>query len=68
MKKEVRGVIFTLAGGCLWGLSGSCGQYLFTNYHVNPSWLTVVRMLVAGVSLILFALLRQRAGWYRAII
>ena len=60
MKKEVRGVIFTLAGGCLWGLSGSCGQYLFTNYQVNSSWLTVVRMLVAGVSLVLFALLRQR--------
>lgn len=60
MKKEVRGVIFTISGGCLWGLSGACGQYLFTNYQVNSSWLTVVRMLVAGTVLVLFALLKQR--------
>ena len=45
----VRGVICTLVGGCCWGFSGNCGQYLFNMHGVDPQWLTVVRMITAGL-------------------
>ncbi|MBR4077526.1 MAG: EamA family transporter [Oscillospiraceae bacterium] len=45
----VRGVLCTLIGGCCWGFSGNCGQYLFNVHGVDPQWLTVVRMITAGL-------------------
>lgn len=63
MSKNTRGTIFTLAGGTLWGLSGVCGQYLFTNYHVDSSWLTAIRMLGAGIMLGILCLIRQRENY-----
>ncbi|MGI6014512.1 MAG: DMT family transporter [Oscillospiraceae bacterium] len=60
MNRTVRGIFCTLAGGTFWGFSGACGQYLFTNYHINSSWLTVVRMLGAGIVLTIFSFLCQR--------
>lgn len=46
-----RGFFCTLIGGIGWGFSGACGQYLFTYQSVSPQWLTVTRMLCAGVIL-----------------
>lgn len=60
MNRDVRGVLFTLGGGIFWGFSGACGQYLFTNYHVDSGWLTNVRLLCAGVVLVLLSLLKDR--------
>lgn len=51
MNKNTRGIVCTLLGGTLWGLSGACGDYLFTNYAMDSSWLTVVRMMGAGIVL-----------------
>ena len=51
MNKNTRGILCTLLGGALWGFSGACSDYLFTNYAMNSSWLTVVRMLGAGIAL-----------------
>ena len=51
MNKNTRGILCTLLGGTLWGFSGACSDYLFTNYAMNSSWLTVVRMLGAGIVL-----------------
>ena len=51
MNRNARGIVCTLIGGALWGFSGACGQYLFTRYQVNSGWLTVVRMVAAGVVL-----------------
>ncbi len=56
----LRGVLCTLLGGCLWGFSGSCGQYLFHHYGVDPQWLTVIRMVGAGTIATLLVLWRQR--------
>ncbi len=60
INRTARGIFCTLAGGTFWGFSGACGQYLFSNYHINSSWLTVVRMLGAGVVLTLVSFLSQR--------
>lgn len=56
----MRGVICTVLGGCLWGFSGNCGQLLFQQYQVDAEWLTVVRMITAGVMTTGMVALRNR--------
>jgi drug/metabolite transporter (DMT)-like permease len=46
-KSTVRGVIFTLVGGALWGLSGTASKFLLSSYSVDPLWLACVRQLGA---------------------
>lgn len=58
--KTARGVFFTLAGGTMWGFSGTCGQYLFTYKNLDSAWVTVTRMLCAGVILLMLGFMRQR--------
>lgn len=60
MSRSLRGAVCTMTGAVLWGFSGACGQYLFTNYQVDPSWLTSVRMMTAGIILTLFIFVKQR--------
>lgn len=48
------GVFLAFISGIIWGFSGVCGEYLFTNKHFDPFWLTSVRLLASG--LILFAI------------
>lgn len=57
-----RGILCTLLGGIGWGFSGACGQYLFTYQEVRPDWLTVVRMVIAGILLCIFFIPRHRAA------
>lgn len=50
-RETVTGITITLIAGILWGFSGTCGQYLFMNYHMDPNWLTSVRMICSGIIL-----------------
>ena len=54
-----RGMGCTLLGGCFWGFSGNCGQYLFNIHNVDPQWLTVVRMITAGLIIVMITLVRR---------
>lgn len=47
-----KGIIITLLGGTFWGISGTMGQFLFQNYHLNTMWLTTMRMIFAGIILL----------------
>ena len=60
--KPVRGVLCTLIGGCCWGFSGNCGQYLFNVHGVDPQWLTVIRMITAGLITVGIVAVRNRAA------
>ncbi len=60
MNRHVRGVVCTLLGGTFWGFSGACGQFLFSKNAVSSQGLTVMRMLGAGLALVLFSLLTRR--------
>lgn len=60
MNRNFRGILCALAGGIFWGFSGACGQYLFARFQLDPSWLTAMRMISAGVILTVFSLLRSR--------
>ena len=49
----------------LWGVSGTCGQFLFQQRNVSVEWLMSVRMLGAGALLLLIALLRNNKDIWR---
>lgn len=53
MEKSIRGIVFTLTGAVLWGLSGSNSEYLMSNYSLPPAWLSTTRMLASGILLLL---------------
>ena len=76
--KMLRGAVFTITGGILWGFSGTCGQYLMQHKGADAGWLTVVRMICAGVILLAVGFWRRErqhdwnlekqrgmpSGWY----
>lgn len=51
---KMKGMLLAIAGPLLWGFSGIAAQYLFSNYHVSPYWLVCLRMLGAGLLLVIF--------------
>lgn len=54
-----KGILGTFFGGVCWGFSGACGQYLFSHYGIDSGLLTCVRMLIAGVFLLVYCFLRK---------
>ena len=61
-----RGVVAALVGGAMWGFSGTCAQYLYQHYEIDPLFITWVRMLGSGI-LFLILLAFPRRGKLRAI-
>ena len=61
-----RGVIAALVGGAMWGFSGTCAQYLYQHYEIDPLFITWVRMLGSGI-LFLILLAFTQCGKLRAI-
>lgn len=55
-KTKWRGIILALTAAILWGISGTCGQFLFMYRNINTEWLVTVRLLVAGILLLLIAI------------
>jgi drug/metabolite transporter (DMT)-like permease len=49
---RVRGFAFAAAGAGLWGISGVVAQDVFSD-GVRPQWLTALRLLTAGLGLLL---------------
>lgn len=60
MSKYTKGVLITLLGGACWGLSGTCSQYLCSVQGIDTRWVTALRLLGAGVVLLLLAAVQQR--------
>ena len=55
-----RGVIAALVGGAMWGVSGTCAQYLYQHYEIDPLFITWVRMLGSGVLFLILLACTQR--------
>lgn len=49
MNQSLKGICFTVAGGCCWGMSGVMGKYLFDAKDLTATWLVTVRLLGAGI-------------------
>lgn len=55
-----QGVIAAIVGGAFWGFSGTCAQYLYQHYAIDPLFITWVRMLGSGVLFLLLLVVTQR--------
>jgi drug/metabolite transporter (DMT)-like permease len=50
-----RANLLAVFAASLWGISGACAQYLFEQKGIRIDWLVTVRLLIAGVLLLLLA-------------
>lgn len=57
---DMIGIIITIIGGCCWGLSGTCGQFLFEYRNVTSKWLVPVRLTTAGIVMLVYFIGRER--------
>jgi drug/metabolite transporter (DMT)-like permease len=55
---SISGTIQALTAAMLWGVSGTCAQFVFEQKHVDAAWLVTMRLLIAGTLLILFAVIK----------
>lgn len=56
-KRDGAGNLITIFAAICWGFSGTCAQYIFTNFPLSPEHLTAIRMLTAGVLLTIYGFL-----------
>ncbi|MCD7724427.1 MAG: DMT family transporter [Clostridiales bacterium] len=50
--KYLLGAVLSVSGGAMWGVSGTCGQFLFTRKGLSCLWLTPIRLFLAGILLL----------------
>lgn len=55
MNQKIKGMCFTIIGGSCWGMSGVMGKYLFNIKNMTATWLVTVRLLVAGILVLLLS-------------
>lgn len=59
MSKQTKGILLAAGGASLWGISGAAAQYLFSTTTISNTWLVSIRLLVAGVLLTLWSLVKS---------
>lgn len=59
-KKQIAGAGITLIGGAFWGISGVVGQYLFEHKNVTANWLVPIRLLCAGMIMLLYFMSKDK--------
>lgn len=60
----LKGTLSTIMGAICWGFSGACGQFLFQNYNLNSNWLTSIRMVVAGIIMCFYMILKEKKEFF----
>ncbi len=55
-KRNFVGTLCCIFGATCWGFSGAFSEALFSNYEIESTWVTSIRMLVAGILLTSIAL------------
>ena len=56
---EVIGIILTLLGATLWGVSGTSVQFVGNFRNMNLEWLLTMRLIMAGLLTVLYGWIRQ---------
>lgn len=54
-----RGIAMVLFAATCWGLSGTASQILFQDNHLQVAWLVAIRMLISGIVLVVWGMLRN---------
>lgn len=57
-----RGITLAIVGASFWGMSGAAVQFLFQNPTINEYWLVGLRLLGAGILLVLYSTFKQPAA------
>lgn len=52
-RSHTKGSLMAAAGAVCWGFSGCCGQFLFEEKGVQAPWLVTMRLVIAGLVLII---------------
>lgn len=53
ISNRTKGILLVLTAALFWGISGTVSQYMFQNLNINTEWFTTVRLLLAGLLLLL---------------
>jgi drug/metabolite transporter (DMT)-like permease len=61
VSNRIKGLMMVITGAALWGLSGTAAQVLFQEKQITAEWLVVVRMMISGSALLLFAAYKRVA-------
>ena len=56
---EIIGIILTLLGATLWGVSGTSVQFVGNFRNMNLGWLLTMRLITAGLLTVLYGWIRQ---------
>lgn len=56
---EIIGIILTLLGAILWGVSGTSVQFVGNFRNMNLEWLLTMRLITAGLLTVLYGWIRQ---------
>lgn len=56
---EIIGIILTLLGATLWGVSGTSVQFIGNFRNMNLEWLLTMRLITAGMLTVLYGWIRQ---------
>ena len=56
---EVIGIVLTLLGAIVWGVSGTSVQFLGNFRNMNLEWLVTMRLITAGLLTVFYAWFRQ---------
>jgi len=59
-KKIVKGTIYSLLSGLIWGICGILGEYFFTHYQVSSGWITTMRLTLAGSLVLIWSAMQLK--------
>ena len=62
---DTLGILMTIAGGCLWGLSAACGQFLFDVKGATAKWMVPIRLILAGSLMLFYYIIREKKEAFR---
>lgn len=60
LKPRLKGIMLVIIGAMLWGVSGTVAQFLFQQKGFTAEWLVVIRLLVSGIILLLYAYIKGK--------
>ena len=60
-KKIVKGTIYSLLSGLIWGICGILGEYFFTYYQVSSGWITSMRLTLAGSLVLIWSAVQLKS-------
>ncbi|MFL0198618.1 DMT family transporter [Clostridium sp. WILCCON 0269] len=57
---RTKGIMLVVFAAMLWGVSGTVAQYLFQKMGFTPEWLVVIRLLLSGLILLIYAFIKVK--------